>query len=143
VGLSGAELTAVSPPTVTGSWSDEVLFSQAMRGAVVGPGEEPVGTLYVDLSGVLSGGDGSLTSLWLWIDTADGHYAYSSDGALSALTEAIDGSSSAVFTGRYAVSEAPASVQTIATPHDGVITISLGFWSDGNLYSASVSMDEA
>jgi hypothetical protein len=143
VGLSVAELTPVSPPTVMGSWSDEVLFSQAMRGAVVGPDGESIGSLYVDLSGVISAGDGSLTTLWLWIDTADGHYAYAWDGGLSALTEAIDGSSSAVFTGHYAVSEAPASVQTIATPHDGVITISLGFWSDGSLYTASVSMEEA
>ena len=143
VGLSGAELTAVSPPTVMGSWSEEVLFSQAMRGAVVGPDGEPLGSVNVDLTGVISGGDGSLTSLWLWIDTADGHYAYACDGALSALTEAIDGSSSAVFTGHYAVSQAPTSVQAVAAPHDGVITISLGFWSDGSLYAADVSMVEA
>jgi RNA polymerase sigma-70 factor (ECF subfamily) len=143
VGLSSAELTSVSHPTVTGRWSDEVLFSQTMGGVVVGSDGEPVGSLYVDLTGVISGGNGFLSSLWLWIDTADGHYAYACDGALSAFTEAVDGSSSAVFTGRYALSEAPASVQAVSAPHDGIITVSLGFWSDGSLYVADVSMGEA
>ncbi len=47
-----------------------------------------------------------------------------------------------VFSGRYSLSGAPVEPQT-TMPHDGTLSISLGFWNDGTLYATAVSMDES
>ena len=63
-------------------------------------------------------------------------------GNLAAATQADDGSTTYVFGGEFSLSSVPATLDT-PVPHDGTISISLGFWGDGSLYATSVSMDES
>ena len=101
-----------------------------------------VGTVYLDFGGSIAGGSGSLSSLWLWIDTPEGQYKYAATGNLRAATQADDGSTTYVFGGEFSLSSVPATLDS-PVPHDGTISISLGFWGDGSLYATSVSMDES
>ena len=89
-----------------------------------------------------SGANGSLSSLWLWIDTPEGQYKYAAGGNLAAATQADDGSTTYVFSGGYSLSSVPDTLET-QVPHDGTISISLSFWGDGTLYATGVSMDES
>ena len=142
MGLNGPQLSLVSAPTVVGHGSDMILFNEAMSGAVIGPNGDQVGTVYVDFGGSISGQNGSLASLWLWVDTAEGHFAYAATGTLAGVTLGPDGATAYAFTGRYALKDVPVAPE-IVLPHDGVITISLGFWPDGTLYSTAVSLSDA
>ncbi len=105
---------------------------------------DTVGTVYLDFGGSIAGGSGSLSSLWLWIDTPEGQYKYAASGNLRSAVQADDGSGSTtyVFAGEFSLSSVPATLDS-PVPHDGTISISLGFWGDGSLYATSVSMDES
>jgi len=98
--------------------------------------------VYVDFGGALTETRGSLSSLWLWIDAPEGQYRYAAGGTLSSVERSPDGSATYVFSGNYSLSSVPATLGT-TVPHDGAIAITLRFWSDGTLYSTSVSMTES
>jgi len=140
-GIVAAGLALVSQH-VTGQHSDQLLFGEVMQGAVVDKHRDAVGTVYLDFGGSIAGGSGSMSSLWLWIDTPEGTYRYAAGGNLKAAAQADDGSTTYVFSGGYSLSSVPATLDT-PVPHDGTISISLGFWGDGSLYATSVSMDES
>ena len=74
-GLAAASLSQISQ-RVTGPHSDQLLFGEVMQGALVDKHGETVGTVYLDFGGSIAGGSGSLSSLWLWIDTPEGQYKY-------------------------------------------------------------------
>ena len=101
-----------------------------MQGALVDKHGKTVGTVYLDFGGSIAGANGSLSSLWLWIDTPEGQYKYAAAGNLRAATQADDGSTTYVFSGGFSLSSVPATLDT-PVPHDGTISISLGFWGDG------------
>ena len=46
-----------------------------------------------------------------------------------------------VFSGRLQPLGRPGCSSPV--PHDGTISISLGFWGDGTLFATTVSMDES
>ncbi len=139
-GIQVASLALVSQ-RVTGP-RDQRLFGEVMTGNLVVGDGEPVGTVYIDFGGSIAGTTGSLSSLWLWIDTPEGQYRYAAGANLAAATQAEDGSTTYAFSGRYSLSSVPQLVEA-RVPHDGTISISLGFWGDGSLYATSVSMDES
>jgi hypothetical protein len=141
-GIQAASLALVSQ-RVTGP-HDQRLFGEVMTGTVVdgNANAKSIGALYIDFGGSISGATGSLSSLWLWIDTEEGQYKYAAGGTLRAVTQAEDGSTTYVFSGGYSLSSVPEAVGTLV-PHDGTISISLGFWGDGSLYATAVSMDES
>jgi RNA polymerase sigma-70 factor, ECF subfamily len=140
VGLQASSVSLVSQ-RLTGP-HDQRLFGEVMTATIVGKDGTPVGTAYLDFGGSISGTSGSLSSIWLWIDTPDGPYRYAAGGNLKAVTQAEDGSTTYVFSGGYGLSSAPAVVGT-GFPHDGIISVSLSIWGDGSLYATSVSMDES
>jgi RNA polymerase sigma-70 factor (ECF subfamily) len=140
-GIAATNLQLVSQ-RVTGQHSDQLLFGEVVQGDLVDGHGRAVGTVYLDFGGSVLGGHGSLSSLWLWIDTPDGQYKYSATGNLQAATKADDGSTTYVFSGGFSLSSVPATLDT-PVPHDGTISISVGFWGDGSLYATGVSMDES
>ena len=140
-GLAAASLSQISQ-RVTGPHNDQLLFGEVMQGALVDKHGDAIGTVYLDFGGSITGGSGSLSSLWLWVDTPEGTYRYAAGGNLKAATQADDGSTTYVFSGGFSLSSVPATLDT-PVPHDGTISISLGFWGDGSLYATSVSMDES
>jgi RNA polymerase sigma-70 factor (ECF subfamily) len=139
-GVQAASLSLVSQ-RVSGP-RDQRLFGEVVTGSLVNRDGEPVGTVYIDFGGSIAGTAGSLSSLWLWIDTQEGQYRYAAGGILAAATQADDGSTTYTFSGRYSVSSIPELVETVL-PHDGSISISLGFWNDGTLFATGVSMTES
>jgi hypothetical protein len=138
-GIQAVSLALVSQ-RVTGQ--HDHLFGEVMTGNLVDGDGKSAGTVYLDFGGSISGTNGSLSSLWLWIDTPEGRYNYAAGGSLAAVTQGEDDSTTYVFSGGYGLSSVPETVQT-QVPHDGTISISLGFWGDGSLYATSVSMDES
>ena len=74
-GLAAASLSQISQH-VTGPHNDQLLFGEVMQGALVDKHGDAVGTVYLDFGGSIAGGSGSLSSLWLWIDTPEGQYKY-------------------------------------------------------------------
>lgn len=140
-GIQAADLALVSQ-RVTGQHSDQRYFSQVVQGDLVDGDGKPIGTVYLDFGGSITGNDGSLSSLWLWVDTPEGQYRYAAGGHLTAATLGEDDSTTYVFSGGFSLSSVPEVLET-EVPHDGTISISLGFWGDGSLYATSVSMDEA
>jgi hypothetical protein len=140
-GLAASSLSQISQ-RVTGQHGDQMLFGEVMQGALVDKHGDAVGTVYLDFGGSIVGANGSLSSLWLWIDTPEGQYRYAATGNLAAATQADDGSTTYVFGGGFSLSSVPATLDA-PVPHDGIISISLGFWGDGSLYATSVSMDES
>ena len=138
-GITGAHLALISSPHVFGQGSQQTLFSETLEGPVVGPKGKQLGSVYVDLGGSVADTHGSLSSLWLWVDAPDGRYGYTASGVLTAVTKAADGSTTYVFTGEYHLSATPTTIHT-EVPHDGTISISVGFWADGSLYATMVSM---
>lgn len=139
-GIQAASIAQISQH-VTGH-SDQRYIGEAMQGNLVGEHGKPIGTVYLDFGGMISGSTGSLSTLWLWIDTPEGQYRYAAGGNVTTVTPGEDGSTTYVFSGGYSLSSVPESVQT-QVPHDGTISISLGFWDDGSLYATTVSMDES
>jgi len=137
-GIGAAHLGQISQ-NVT---ADGSLFGEVMQGPVVGRNGKQLGSVYIDFGGSISGTAGSLSSLWLWIDTPEGHYEYAAGGNLRAAMQADDGSTTYVFSGGYRLSSLP-EIPESQMPHDGKISISLGFWGDGSLYATSVSMHES
>ena len=114
-----------------------------MRGDVVGPNGKVLGSVSLDFTGWMNGSRGALSTVWLWIDTPAGAVQVRGRrGARRPRHPADDGSTTYVFSGRYSLSSAPATLDT-EMPHDGTISIALGFWGDGTLYATSVSMDES
>ena len=140
-GIVAPSLALVSQH-VTGQHSDQMLFGEVMQGALVDKHGGTVGTVNLDFGGSIAGGSGSMSSLWLWIDTPEGTYRYAAAGTLEAATQADDGSTTYVFLGGYGLLSVPATLDT-PVPHDGTISIALEVWSDGSLYATSVSMDES
>jgi RNA polymerase sigma-70 factor (ECF subfamily) len=140
-GIQATNLEQVSQH-VTGQHSDPMLFGEVVHGALVDAHGKPIGTVYLDFGGSIVGTMGSLSSLWLWIDTPDGHYSYAAAGSLQAATQAADGSTTYVFAGGFSLASVPSALDA-AVPHDGILSISLGFWGDGTLYATTVSMDES
>jgi RNA polymerase sigma-70 factor (ECF subfamily) len=141
-GISAADLALVSDPRVIGP-PDDRTFGESMRGDVVGPNGEVIGSVSLDFSGWLDGSRGAFTTLWLWVDTPGGQYRYLADATLaSAMLSPDDGSTEFVFSGRYSLTSMPSTVET-RMPHDGTISVGLGFWGDGTLYATSVSMEES
>ena len=96
--------------------------------------------IVLDFGGSISGGHGSLSTLWLWLDTPEGQYRYAAGGTLEAVTQAEDGSTTYVFTGGFSLSDVPETLVTQA-PHDGTVSVSLSFWADGTLFATAVSMN--
>jgi RNA polymerase sigma-70 factor (ECF subfamily) len=136
-----ASVNPLSQPTVIPGANDSLLFYLAVSGDLSGPGEAPIGHAYLDSSGWVSGGDGSFSSLWLWIDTPDGRFSYAADASLSEESEGVDGSKIYAFAGAYALSgmdDVPA-----ALPKYGSLTITLRVWPDGTLFATDVEMAEA
>jgi hypothetical protein len=129
---------------VTGH-SDQRFIGEVLQGDVLGKYGKSIGTVYLDFGGMISGTAGSLSTLWLWIDTPEGQYRYAANANVSDVKPGDDGSTTYVFTGGYSLSSVPATAATPVTPipHDGTISISLGFWGDGTLYATTVSMDES
>jgi RNA polymerase sigma-70 factor (ECF subfamily) len=142
-GLAVTSLAQVAQH-VSGQHSDQLLFSEVAQGDLVDGDGKTVGTVYLDFGGSIAGGSGSLSSLWLWITTPEGEYKYEASGNLRSAVQADDGSGSTtyVFGGEFSLSSVPATLDA-PVPHDGTISISLGFWGDGSLYATSVSMDES
>ncbi|MGH2595213.1 MAG: RNA polymerase sigma factor [Actinomycetota bacterium] len=141
-GVGAAHLALISAPRVIGP-PDNRSFGETMSGDVVGPNGKVIGSVSLDFTGWMDGSRGSLSTLWLWIDTPKGQYRYTADAALTSPgTPADDGSTTYVFTGSYSLSSVPSVLQE-AMPHDGTLSISLGFWNDGSLYATGVSMDES
>ena len=99
-GLAATSLSPISQ-RVTGPHNDQMLFGEVMQGALVDKHDKSVGTVYVDFGGSIAGANGSLSSLWLWIDTPEGTYRYAAGGNLKAATQADDGSTTYVFSGGY------------------------------------------
>ncbi len=140
--MSAAHLVLLSDPRVIGPSNDRA-FGESMRGDVVGPDGDVIGSVYLDFTGWMDGSHGSLTTLWLWVDTPAGQYRYAADATLtSAMLSPDDGSIEVVLSGRYSLTSTPSTVDT-EMPHDGTISMRLGFWGDGTLYATSVSMDES
>jgi hypothetical protein len=139
--LSAAQLVPLSDPRVIGP-SDDRAFGESMRGDVVGPNGDAIGSVYLDFTGWMDGSHGSLTTLWLWVDTPAGQYRYTADATLTSAMLATDGSIEVVLSGRYSLTSTPSTVDT-EMPHDGTVSMRLGFWGDGTLYATSVSMDES
>jgi len=137
----GSTLTEVSQQ-VNGQASNLMLVRETLQGPVTGPNGRELGSVYVDFGGALTETRGSLSSLWLWIDAPEGQYRYAAGGTLSSVERSPDGSATYVFSGNYSLSSVPATLGT-TVPHDGAIAITLRFWSDGTLYSTSVSMTES
>jgi RNA polymerase sigma-70 factor, ECF subfamily len=141
-GIGAAHLALVSAPRVVGPPANRT-FGESMRGDVIGPNGKVLGSVSLDLTGWMNGSRGALSTVLLWIDTPQGQYKYAADAALtSAGTPAEDGSTTYVYSGRYSLSGVPA-VLDASMPHDGTLSISLGFWNDGTLYATAVSMDES
>jgi RNA polymerase sigma-70 factor (ECF subfamily) len=140
-GLAAASLSQISQ-RVAGPHNDQLLFGEVVQGALVDKHGDAVGTVYLDFGGSVTGGSGSLSSLWLWIDTPEGEYKYEAAGNLAAATQADDGSTTYAFGGEFSLSSVPTTLDS-PVPHDGTISISLGFWGDGSLYATSVSMNES
>ena len=141
VGIGAAHLQLITQ-RVTGQHGPETYFGQSLRGGIVGQGGEAIGDVYIDFGGSISGGQGSLSTLWLWLDTPEGQYRYAAGGTLEAVTQAEDGSTTYVFTGGFSLSDVPETLVTQA-PHDGTVSVSLSFWADGTLFATAVSMNEA
>jgi RNA polymerase sigma-70 factor, ECF subfamily len=139
--IRAASLALISQHVV-GQHSDQRLFGEVMTGNLVDRDGKTIGTVYLDFGGSISDANGSLSSLWLWIDTPNGQYKYAAGGNLTAAMQADDGSTTYVFSGGFSLSSFPETVGT-QVPHDGTISISLGFWGDGSLYATTVSMDES
>ena len=110
-GLAATSLSQISQH-VTGQHSDQLLFGEVMQGALVDKHGDTVGTVYLDFGGSIAGGSGSMSSLWLWIDTPEGQYKYAAAGNLRAATQADDGSTTYVFEGGFSLSSVPATLDT-------------------------------
>jgi hypothetical protein len=115
---------------------------ETAQGALIGPKGKDIGGLSLDFGGAAGPTSGSLSSLWLFIDTPEGRYTYAADASLSSVINAPDGSSVYVFSGHYTLNGLPATPKTLV-PHDGQIEIRLRFWQDGTLYQTGVSMSES
>jgi RNA polymerase sigma factor (sigma-70 family) len=140
-GIGATHLALVSNPRIIGR-PESRTFGESMRGEVLGPDGEEIGSVSVDLTGWIDGSRGGLSTLWLWLDTPEGQYRYAADASVISGTQADDGSTTYVFSGGYSLSSFPDTLGA-QVPHDGTISISLGFWGDGTLYATSVSMDES
>ena len=127
---------------VTGQHSDQLLFGEVVQGALVDKHGDAVGTVYLDFGGSITGGSGSLSSLWLWIDTPEGQYKYAADGQSRGGHSGRRRLDHLRVLGGVQPLERPRDARRTG-PHDGAISISLGFWGDGSLYATSVSMDES
>ncbi len=114
-GLTATSLSQISQ-RVTGQHSDQLLFGEVMQGALVDKHGDAVGTVYLDFGGSIAGGSGSLSSLWLWIDTPEGQYKYAAAGTLVAATQADDGSTKYVFRGRITACRASPMTLDYAGP---------------------------
>ena len=142
VGLQATNMTSVGVPMVSGYQSGTITFAETMTGNLIGPKGKLIGDVYVDFGGAATETAGRLTSLLLFLDTPEGRYTYGTDASLSSVVHRSDGSTAYEFSGQYALSGLPSSLETVV-PHDGQLQIQLSFWQDGTLYATDVTMSDA
>jgi hypothetical protein len=139
----------VSPATVIGTAGRRVGFSgETVSGPTVTRGGVPKGQLSVEYYGAVQGVGGNAT-LWITLDTSEGHFRYQATGSLVNVEETEDGVVEYTFTGTYApiewpVAEDGSALVTGDVPHDGTFQLELRFWEDGtSLYEVGLALQEA
>jgi hypothetical protein len=140
-GLLGktSSLSLVSS-TVQGKVGKAVSYSQVVTGSMGGRKRKII-RIYVEYWGSAKGKAGNADLLFV-LDTSVGRYEYRATASLASITTlAQDGSAVYTFTGWYARSTAPAAAEAIM-PHEGKITLTLDFWSDGSLYASGLQLVE-
>jgi RNA polymerase sigma-70 factor (ECF subfamily) len=124
--------------TVHAKVGKTVRYSQIVTGSMGGR-NRAVTRIYVEYSGSAQAKTGT-GKFWFLLDTPAGRYEYRATASLASVTLAQDGSAVYRFTGWYARSAAP--VAEAIMPHEGKITLTLDFWSDGTLYASGIELVE-
>jgi len=125
--------------TVQGKVGKAVSYSQVVTGTM-GRRNRTVTGIYVEYWGSAKGKAGNAELMFV-LDTPAGRYEYRATASLASVALAEDGSVVYGFTGWYARSTAPAAAEAIM-PHEGKITLTLEFWSDGSLYTSGLKLVE-
>jgi RNA polymerase sigma factor (sigma-70 family) len=138
--LGDASSFSLVSSTGRGKVGKTVRYSQIVTGSM-GWRNRTVTGVYVEYSGWAKGKTGN-AELWFFLDTPTGTYEYRAKSSLASVTLAEDGSAVYEFTGWYELSTAPAVAEAIM-PHDGTLTLTLDFWSDGSLYASGLELVES
>ena len=127
--------------TVQGKVGKAVRYSQTVTGSLGGP-KHVVTRIYLEYWGSAEGQAGN-AEFWLFLDRPEGRYEYRASAGLTSVAEPEDGTAAYSFTGSYGLTTAPAAAEA-GMPHDGSITLTLDFWSDGaSLYASGLELVEA
>jgi hypothetical protein len=125
--------------TVQGKVGTAVRYSQTVTGSLVGSKRE-LTRISLEYWGSAQGKTGN-AEVRMFLDTPAGSAEYRASASLESVNLAQDGSAVYRFTGSYALTTAPVAAQAIM-PHEGKITLTLKFWSDGSLYASAIELVE-
>jgi len=127
--------------TVQGKVGKAVHYSQTVTGSLVGP-KRALTRIDLEYWGSVQGQGGD-AELRLFLDAPAGSYEYRASASLESVNLAQDGSTVYRFTGSYALTRAAPVAAGAIMPHDGSITLTIDFWSDGSLYASGLELVEA
>ena len=96
--------------------------------------------IYVQYWGSAKGKAGN-AEFRLFLDAPAGKCEYRASASLESVNLAQDGRAVYRFKGSYAPTSASVAGQAIM-PHEGKITLTLAFWSDGSLYASGLDLVE-
>ena len=125
--------------SVQGKVGSAFRYSQTVTGSLVGSKRE-LTRINLEYWGSAQGKAGN-AELRMFLDTPAGSAEYRASASLESVTIAQDESAVYRFTGSYALTTAPVAAQAIM-PHEGKITLTLKFWSDGSLYASAIELVE-
>jgi hypothetical protein len=130
---------SLASTAVQGKVGRAVQYSQVVTGSMGGRNRS-ITRIHVEYWGSAKGTAGN-AQFWFLLETPIGRYEYVANASLASVTLAEDGSAVYRFTGWYALNAGPATAGAIM-PHEGKITLTLDFWSDGSLYASDIELVE-
>ncbi len=138
--LGDTSWLSLESSTVQGKVGKTVRYSQTVTGSLVGSKRE-LTRINLEYWGSAKGEAGN-AEFRLFLDAPAGSCEYRASASLESVNLAEDGSAVYRFTGSYALTTAPVAAQAIM-PHEGKITLTIKFWSDGSLYASDLELVEA
>jgi RNA polymerase sigma-70 factor (ECF subfamily) len=112
---------------IQGKMGNTVRYSQTVTGSLVGS-KRALTRINLEYWGSVQGTAGNV-ELRLFLDSPAGRYEYRASASVISVNIAPDGSAIYRFRGSYMLTKAPVAAEAIM-PHDGSITLTLGFWSN-------------
>ena len=122
----------------------DLTFGQTIQGDTVDGAGKPYGFVDIEYNGQALQGGSSILSLWIWVDTPAGRFAYQATGSLTGVVQDSDGTTTYSFSAPYNLTDAPQAVgsPSLPMPQAGTATLTLKFWVDGSLFASGLSLTE-